>query len=214
MLRRLRENTALAQALANQRDRAVWSAAMGLCLNLAYALYHGALGISLGSMWFLLLGAYYVLLSVMRFSAVLCARRKKRDPALLERFLTAFLGAMLILLSGILAFSVYLSFRYDVAVRHQEIVMITIATYTFYKITMAVVNTVKAHRQKSLLLVAIRNIGCADGLASLLTLQRSMLASFGGMNSRETGLMNALTGAGVCMLTAALGARMMIKKEN
>lgn len=200
--------------LGNQRDRVILSAAMGFVLNLAYALYHGVLGIRFGSLWFLLLGAYYILLSVMRFSAVLYDRRRKRDPSLSERFLAPFLGTMLILLSVILAFSVYLSFRYDVAIQHQEIMMITIATYTFYKITLAVVNAVKAHKQKSPLLAAIRNIGCADAAASLLTLQRSMLVSFAGMSSQEIGMMNALTGAGVCILTAALGGCMILKKEN
>lgn len=187
---------------------------MGFCLNLAYALYHGILGISFGSMWFLMLGAYYVLLSVMRFSAVLCGRMRKQHPALSERFPAAFLGAMLVLLSVVLAFSVYLSFHYDVAIQHHEIMMITIATYTFYKITLAAVNTVKAHKQKSPLLIAIRNIGCADASASLLTLQRSMLVSFEGMNIREISIMNALTGAGVCILTAALGIYMILKKEK
>lgn len=214
MLRRLREHTALGKMLGNQRDRVILSAAMGFALNLAYALYHGILGIRFGSIWFLILGAYYVLLSVMRFSAVLYDRRSKSDPTLSTRFLLPFLGAMLVLLATILAFSVYLSFHYDVAIQHQEIMMITIATYTFYKITLAIVNTVKAHRQKSPLLIAIRNIGCADASASLLTLQRSMLVSFEGMNSQDIGVMNALTGAGVCILTAAFGFYMILKKEK
>jgi len=214
MLRRLREHTALGKILWDQRDRVIFFATMGFTLNLAYALYHGILGIRFGSIWFLLLGAYYILLSVMRFSAVLYDRRSKKEQSLSERFLVSFVGAMLILLSVILAFSVYLSFHYDIAIQHQEIMMITIATYTFYKNTLAIVNTVKAHKQKSPLLIAIRNIGCADASASLLTLQRSMLVSFEGMNSQDIGVMNALTGAGVCILTAALGIYMILKKER
>lgn len=116
------------------------------------------------------------------------------------------------LLSAILALSVYLSFQYDVAVVHSEIMMITIAAYTFYKMTMAVVNAVKARKQRTLWLIAIRNIGCADAAASLLTLQRSMLVSFEGMNSRDIELMNVLTGAGVCLVTAALGIYMVLGK--
>ncbi|MGI6028752.1 MAG: hypothetical protein ACOX81_05045 [Candidatus Heteroscillospira sp.] len=198
----------------SHRDKVIFSAATGFVLNLTYALYHSALGIYWDSLWFLILGAYYIVLSVMRFSAVLYDLRRKNSPSLSEQFLAPLLGALLILLSVILAFSVYLSFHYDVAIQYQEIMMITIATYTFYKITLAIVNAVKAHKQRSQLLIAIRNIGCADAAASLLTLQRSMLVSFEGMSTREIGIMNALTGAGVCILTASLGIYMILKKEN
>ena len=66
------------------------------------------------------------------------------------------------------------SFRYD------SILMITIATYTFYKITMAVVRAVKQRHDPSPLLAAIRSIGYAEVAASVLTMQRSMLVSFEG----------------------------------
>ena len=112
----------------------------------------------------------------MRFSAVLYDHQSaKNSPSFSEQFLFRFVGGMLTLLSVILALSVYLSFQYDAAIVHSEILMITIATYTFYKITMAIINAAKARKQQSLWLRAIRNIGCADAAASLLTLQRSML---------------------------------------
>ena len=69
--------------------------------------------------------------------------------------------------------------------------MITIATYTFYKITMAIV---KAAKQRGFL-KAIRSIDYAEVSASILTLQRSMFASFGSLDNRQqVRLMNAVTG--------------------
>lgn len=215
MVPKRKEKAAVSGICTSHRDSVILSASVGFGLNLAYALYHGILGLASQSLWLLLLGAYYILLSVMRFSAVLYDRRSRKKQSLFsERFLLRFLGAMLTLLALILAFSVYLSFLYDVAVPYPEIIMITIATYTFYKITLAIVNAVRARKQNVPLLIAIRNIGCADAAASLLTLQRSMLVSFEGMTSQDIGLMNALTGAGVCLLTAALGMYMIFQKEN
>lgn len=215
MLRKVKENVIVKQILESQHDRVILSAASGFGLNLAYALYHGGVGIMSGSLWLLLLCAYYIILSVMRFSAVLYDHRStKTSSSFSEQFLYRFLGGMLTLLSVILALSVYLSFRYDVAIVHQEIMMITIAAYTFYKMTMAIVNAIKARKQHSLWLIAIRNIGCVDAEASLLTLQRSMLVSFDGMSNRDMELMNALTGAGVCLLTATLGIYMILGKEK
>ena len=215
MIRKVKENVVVKRILESAYDRVIISAVVGLVVNLAYALYNGVMGIILQSLWLLLLCAYYIILSVMRFSAVLYNyRSKNNNHSFSERFLFRFLGGMLTLFSVILAPSVYLSFRYDVAVSHQEIMMITIATYTFYKIILAIVNAVKVRKHNSLLLIAIRNIGCADAAASLLTLQRSMLVSFDGMSIQDIDMMNALTGAGVCLLTAVLGIYMIFKKEN
>lgn len=158
--------------LKNQHDRVIISATAGFGMNLAYALYHGISGMMTGFLWLLLLCAYYMILSVMRFSAILYDHRNVKKPPFSES---------------------------------QEIMMITIAAYTFYKAAMAIVNAIKARRQQSSWLTAIRNIGCADAAASLLTLQRSMLVSFGGMSNRDISLMNALTGAGVCTLIAGAG---------
>lgn len=215
MLQRLKENAFVKRMAESQRDRVILSASMGLSMNLAYAAYHGILGFCSRSLWFLLLGAYYILLGVMRFGVVRYEAQKQKNADFLSPdFLLRFLGILFLTLAGILAFSVYWSFRYDVAIQHQEIIMIAIAAYTFYKLIAAAVHAVKARRQQSFWLVALRNIGCADAAASLLTLQRSMLVSFGDMSSRNAGTLNMLTGAGVCILIAVLGLGMMKGKEK
>ena len=89
--------------------------------------------------------------------------------------------------------------------------MITIATYTFYKITIAVIKAVKQHKNSSLLLKTIRNIRYAEVAASILTLQRSMLVSFGAVEADKIWLMNSVTGAAVCLFVLMLGISMIIK---
>ena len=87
--------------------------------------------------------------------------------------------------------------------------VISIAAYTFYKITMAVVNMVKVRKRKSPILITIRNIGAADALVSMLTLQAAMFASFQDKNSLNTNQMNAITGLSVCIIISILGIRMI-----
>ena len=89
--------------------------------------------------------------------------------------------------------------------------MITIATYTFYKVVLAIINTVKVRKENSLLLSSIRNIGCADAAVSILSLQRSMLVSFGAMEREDIFLMNVLTGAGVFLIIVLLGIALIVK---
>ena len=57
--------------------------------------------------------------------------------------------------------------------------------------------------------ITIRNIGAADALVSMLTLQAAMFASFQDKNSLNTNQMNAITGLTVCILISILGISMI-----
>lgn len=201
--------------LREQRYRMLVTTALGLLMNLLYALYHGVLGLANQSLWFMTLCAYYAVLGTLRFSAVLCGH--KSNPAYTadtERFVVKFSGVLLSVLSFVLTGVIYVSQSQNIATRYGEIVMITIATYTFGKITMAVVRAVRQRRNSSGLLAVVRNIAYAEVAASVLTLQRSMLVSFGEMEERVIRCMNILTGAAVCLFVLILGITMIRKGQS
>ena len=196
--------------LREQKYRILFATAFSFMLNLLYAFYHGVLGFANQSLWFLTLCAYYVVLSTLRFSAVLYGH--KSNPAYTadtEHFVTKFSGILLTVLSFVLTGVIYISLSQNIATKYGEIVMITIATYTFVKIVVAIMKSVKQHKNPSLLLAVVRNIGYAEVAASILTLQRSMLVSFGAMDKGTIQLMNSLTGAAVCLFILILGIVMI-----
>ena len=198
--------------MSSQRYRAILFAGAAFALNLLYAIYHCVLGVLNVSFWFIAMCAFYGILAAMRFSAVLCGRDHHKSPSDdTELFVVKFTGMMLVLLGAVLAAVNYISLSQNIAAKHGEIIMITIATYTFYKITMAIVKAVKQHKNTSPLLKTIRNIGYAEVAASILTLQRSMLASFGSMSVGNIHFMNAVTGAAVCLFVLILGLSMIAK---
>lgn len=192
---------ALGEIIKNPKGRFLLISVLSLVLNIAYALYNGALGFLYSSLWFLTLSAYYIILSVMRFAAVFCGIRGTRT----EEFVMRFTGVMLIILSFVLAGSVYYSIRFEVARPGGTIVMITIATYTFYKVIAAFIKAAKTVKRRIFLFTALRSIACADAAASVLSLQRSMLVSFEGMSASKIRLMNTLTGIGVCLFIFVSG---------
>lgn len=195
--------------------RLLMTATAGLVVNLLYALYNGVLGLMTQSLWFVTMGAYYIVLSAMRFAAVLAGRRGMRTAGDAGALIIRLSGVLLVILAAVLSGSVYLSLTREVAVGYQKIVMITIAAYTFSKLTVAIVGAVKARRTRSPLLTAIRNIGCADAAASLLSLQRSMFASFGDVGSGAgTFIMNAAAGGAVCLFIVGLGVRMAVAGDK
>ncbi|MCH1982266.1 hypothetical protein MCG98_06770 [Ruminococcus sp. OA3] len=193
----------------------VSGAAFGFVINLLYALYNGALGIVYRSVWFITMCAYYMILSTTRFSAVLCERQNNKGASNdMEYFVMKLSGGLLAALSLVLTSVIYISLAENIATKHETIVMIMIATYTFYKITIVSVRAVKHHKNPSPLLTVIRSIGYADVSASIFTLQRSMFISFGELTDRKAFIMDVLTGAAVCLFILALGLSMIIKGKK
>lgn len=207
------------QFIREQRSRIILFAVFGFSLNLLYAFYNGALGIINHSVWFITMCAYYIVLSTMRLSAILCEQKNRNiSSSDIEYFVMKLCGVLLVLLNFVLAGAIYISLSRNVATKHGEIVMITIAAYTFYKITMTIIKAVKQHKNPSPLLSVIRCIGYAEVAASVLTLQRSMLVSFGEMSETDIHTMNILTGSAVCLFVLILGITLIIRgmkrKEN
>lgn len=199
----------------SRHDRIVLSAAFAFILNLIYAVYDCVLGILNSSLWFISMCAFYGILATMRFSAILCERNHYKSPSDdTEIFVMKLSGILLVALGIVLATVNYISLSQNIATKHEEIIMITIAAYTFYKITMAIVKAITQRKSHSPLLRTIRNISYAELSASILTLQRSMLVSFGSMDNKQIRLINAITGAAVCFFVMILGLSMTAKLKR
>ena len=194
----------------DRRFSIVFSAGCTLVINLAYGLGHAVLGVMEASSWLLVMAAYHILLGVMRFGAVLTERRHTS-----ERFVMRLCGGILVVLAIILGASTALSILQDRAMPHGLIIMLIIAIYTFWKLTMAIVHTVQAHQSGTPLTKTIRNITLASALAAMMTMQRSMLASFGAdMPAGDVLLFNALTGGGVFLIVLLMGFNMLFEEKG
>lgn len=212
ILNRIKRTNVGKQFIKEQRSRIVLFAVLSFFLNLLYAFYHAILGIINQSIWFITMCAYYIVLGTMRLSAVLCERKNKDTSSNdIEYFVMKLCGVLLILLNFVLAGAIYISLSQNIATRYDKIIMITIATYTFYKITMNVIKAVKQRKNPSPLLSVIHSISYAEVAASVLTLQRSMLVSFGEMNNTDIHTMNILTGSAVCLFVLILGITLIIR---
>ena len=179
-----------------------------LIINLLYAVYNGVLGIWGQSVWFITMGMYYAVLSIMRVIAV---KGEYKQTAQLPRELSVMktVGILLLLLTFILTGTICLSLKYNLPKRYGKITMITIATYTFVKVVMAVINFVKARKHYTPLNITIRNISISDALVSLLSMQMSMYAIFGEGETGNSHAMHVITGAGVCLCIVWIGVSMI-----
>lgn len=186
-------------------DSALKPALAGMLFNAAFAIYHLVSGFFTESWWLLTLGAYYLILSIVRF-AVLSFKSR-------ERFITGFTGWMLMILAVTLAGTVILSVTEDRGHHLHMIIMIAMAAYAFTKITLATINLIKTRRSTSAPVLAIRSISFSEAFASIFALQRSMLVSFEGMSEGEIIIMNAVFGSAVCVVVFLLGLKLVTSKN-
>lgn len=218
MFRKVVDKSKLAERLyKDYRYRALFSTVFAFLLNLLYAAGNGIYAKRTHSAWLGTLSAYYLFLCMIRFLVIrqeFCfakehieGKRKRaaewnvfRNAGILLSFITLVLGGAVVLLlheEGGKVYSGYLIFA--------------VAAYTFYKITISVINMIKVQRMKSPLLLTIRNIGYADALVSILFLQTAMFTAFSDGKKINKQLMNEMTGGAVCAMILLIGIFMVRK---
>lgn len=151
-----------------------------LSWNAVYSLFQLWLGIVNGSFWFYALAVYYLSLATMRAFLMLHVRAYRPGERMyseLRRYRACgwiFL-VMNLALSVMVFFMVYRNRTFD----HGEVVTIAMATYTFGTFTTAIINIVRNRRYGSPVYSASGAIRLAAGGVSMLTLEATMLTTFG-----------------------------------
>ena len=186
--------------------RIVKSPYTSLAVNFLYALGNCTVGFLTHSWWFITVGAYYAVLAMARFSVL----RIKPDAA---RFAGRFTGVLLVAMSVCIVGVNILSAIKERGTAFHEIIMIAIATYTFTKITIAIIGMVQAKHTASPVVKTLRNIALADACVSVYTMQRSMLQSFPGLTPAEIQIFNILTGTAVWLIVLFLGINLIGGKK-
>lgn len=179
-----------------------------LALNFIYALGNSILGFFTHSWWFITVGAYYVVLTTTRFCVLRIGKKANGNPDD-EVFARRVTGILLVVLSFCIVGVNVLSAVEDRGTAFHEIIMITVAAYTFVKITLAIIGAARAKHSPSPVLKTLRNITLSDACVSIYTMQRSMLVSFPGMEAPDILLLNIFTGTAVWIVVLLLGINLI-----
>lgn len=199
--------------------RTVVFAIGSLFVSFSFAAFNAVIGITDRSIWNGALAAYYLVLMTMRAVLVFWHGKKRRlekreTPAELKigelkRYRTC--GILLLILQFAFSVAIVQVVRSNRAFERTGLVIYVSAVYTVYKVTMAVINTVKAHRNDDMTVRALRTINLVDALVSILALQTAMFFEFG--DGTDHSLMNGVVGMSVCAVAAALGIYMIVNSH-
>lgn len=215
-VRRLRrENPYLRRYSADPVWRVKLSLGVSLAVNGLYAAFQLGLGIWHQALWYYVLASYYALLLVIRLPL---ARRISRGgigrDIEAEYRLYRWCGAVLAVMHIALAAMVFYIVHQGRGFFHHRITTIAIAAYTFFSLTLALVNLVRYRKFHSPLLSAAKAVSLAAALVSMLTLETAMLNAFG--SAEEAAFRRAMTafsGGVICLLILGMGL-FMIAKAN
>ena len=187
-----------------------------LVWNIAYALLQLGMGFWHHTFWFYSLAGYYIALAVMRFFLLLHTRKHKPGEKMKEELMKyRACGIVFLVMNLALTLIIFFMVYWNRTFNHHEITTIAMAAFTFTSLTLAIINTVKYRKYNSPVYSASKAISLASACVSMLTLESTMLTTFGadtmGLGSRK--LMLGLSGGAISAFIIAM-AVYMIRQAN
>jgi hypothetical protein len=151
-----------------------------LAWNSLYGIFQLWLGFYHHTFWFYSLGAYYICLAVMRFFLVRQMRRYapgERIVSELEKYRAC--GIVFLVMNLALTLIIFFMVYWNRTFEHHMITAIAMAAYTFTALTVAIVNVIKYRKYNIPVFSASKAISLTAALVSVLTLESTMLTTFG-----------------------------------
>ena len=208
-----RENKYAVKWQSDTRLRVNVSLYGSLAWNTVYGIFQIWLGFYHGTFWFGSLGAYYICLAVMRFFLVrhtgkYAPGERMRDE--LKKYRAC--GWVFLVMNLALALIIFFMVYWNRTFRHHMITAIAMAAYTFTALTTAIVNVIRYRKYNSPVFSASKVIGLAAALVSMLTLESTMLTTFGDGTITELGQkwMLGATGGAISALIVATAVYMIV----
>jgi len=184
-----------------------------LIWNVAFAIFQLGLGFYHKSFWFYSMFTYYVMLGVMRFFLVKHTRKYKvNEETFIETKKSVLCGYLLIAMNLALAVIVFFMVYWNKTFYHHMITTIAMAAYTFFTFTFAIINLIRYRKYKSAVYSSAKTISLIAGAVSMLTLESTMLTTFGTNESALfSQLMLSLTGGAVIGFAITMAIIMIVK---
>lgn len=183
---------------------------VGFVLNILYVALIGVLAIITHSFWYISIAVYYLILILMKTTVFKSRRKNKNLTNQIKAYRAC--GIMFILLTIAFSGVIVLVYKSNNSFEYAGLMIYVVATFTFYKLSLAIYNIFKARKQDQIYVENIRNINLASALISIVALQVAMFQAFS--PELNSGFANALTGAGVSLIIMTLGVLMIVKANK
>ena len=167
----------------------------------------------LKSYWFMVLAVYYVIMAVMRFLLVRYVRSQTIGADIPGEWKRSKVCAYILLLinlslSGAVLMILYQHRGYD----YPGIMIYVMALYTFYALTMSIIDIVKCRKMESPVMTTAKIVSLSAALVSMLNLETAMFAQFGAsLSPEDQRIFIILTGAGISITVVTLSVLLIVR---
>lgn len=203
-VRRWREDTGL-RINASLYGTLIW--------NTAYALLQLGMGFWHHTFWFYSLAGYYLCLAVMRFFLLRHTTRHRPGERMRDEYVKyRSCGIVLLFMNLTLSLMIFFMVYWNRTFHHHEITTIALAAYTFSALTVAIVNTVRYKKYSSPVYSAAKGISLAAACVSVLTLESTMLTTFGSTSMTPAGrrILLGVSGGAISAFIIAMAVYMIV----
>lgn len=150
---------------------------LSLIFNVGYAIFLFVISQIYHSKWFFVMSIYYGLLSAARIFIFLQLSPQKVLRSKIATMRAC--GYFLLLINVVVSFMMFILIYQSGVVKHHEITVITLATYTFSSLSLAIIGSFKHLKQNNYVFSCAKIISLISASVSMATLTNTMLATFG-----------------------------------
>lgn len=212
--KRVMDNPLGNRFMTDRTFKTVVSLYSSLTVNLLYSAFKLVSGIYYSSLHWISVAGCYITLSVIRFHILRYMRSTDSGRDMISEYKKCRLcGVLMLVLNFALSVVVlYMTIGDDVEV-YPQVLAIASAAYTFYRVTVSVIDIAKYRRRERPVIMTSRAIRLAAALISMLSLEATMLATFGNSESFRR-LMTAIAGAGVCLIITVMSVYIIVTSDK
>ena len=186
-----------------------------LIINTVYSIFQLGLGFYHNSFWFYSMAIYYFLIALMRFYLVRHTRSYKPGEELeIELKKYRLCGWILLFMNISVTIIIFFMVYWNRTFIHHEITTIALAAYTFFTFTLAIINLVKYRKYHSPIYTSIKSINLVVSCVSMITLETTMLTTFGGNDKPLFRTLILSLSGGVVAIFILIMAMIIIIKAN
>ena len=198
--------------------RILLTALLSSITTLLFALYNGYLGLRFGDIWGLSIAIYYLFITIARMICLGIEKKLKGDKDeskdVIRRKVYVGMSIFIFFIDICLFVPITLMVVCPKDVSFGIIPAIAFATYTTYKIIMAIVNYNKTKKMGNLTYIFLRELSIIEALTSILSLQHILIMVKGGMTG-DMLLLSAISSFAILtiiILFSFFTTKKMIKK--
>ncbi len=203
--------------LENYSFKTIVGATLSLIINLGFVAFNSVFAFLSNSVWYGASAVYYFLLCLLKGGLFFADNKLQKKANNDENIILngqlknyRICGIAILILELAMTGVVTLMILRQSPTQYSDIIAITLAAYTFYKITFSIINVVKARAHNNPQIQSFRNIGLAETAVSLVSLQLALVSTFSD-GATDMTILNAIVGFAACAFTIALGIYMIIK---